>query len=92
MAGIYHLVAAGETTWHGYARFVLNLRRQAGIRLKAGAGRSCPGADQRISDARPPAAKFAPGHQKTAKHLRLELPPWQTGVARMLTETLEKSP
>jgi dTDP-4-dehydrorhamnose reductase len=23
-AGIYHVAAAGETSWHGYARFVLD--------------------------------------------------------------------
>jgi dTDP-4-dehydrorhamnose reductase len=36
-AGTYHVAAAGETTWHGYARFVLGKRNRPG-RLKAGPG------------------------------------------------------
>ncbi|MDB5731262.1 MAG: dTDP-4-dehydrorhamnose reductase, partial [Variovorax sp.] len=35
-AGLYHLVAGGETSWHGYARFVLEQAEAAGIELKAG--------------------------------------------------------
>ena len=29
-----HLVAGGETSWHGYASFVLDYARRAGINLK----------------------------------------------------------
>lgn len=32
--GIYHLAASGQTSWHGYARFVLDAARQAGVALK----------------------------------------------------------
>ena len=35
-AGLYHAIAGGETTWHGYARYVLELAQQAGVELKAG--------------------------------------------------------
>ena len=34
LTGLYHLVATGETSWHGYARFVLDFARRAGIRLQ----------------------------------------------------------
>ncbi|OHC20202.1 MAG: dTDP-4-dehydrorhamnose reductase, partial [Pseudomonadales bacterium RIFCSPHIGHO2_02_FULL_60_43] len=34
LSGLYHLVAAGETSWHGYAGFVLDHARRAGIALK----------------------------------------------------------
>ena len=34
LSGIYHLVAAGETSWYGYAKFVTELARDAGISLK----------------------------------------------------------
>ena len=36
--GLYHLVAGGETTWNGYARFVLEQARVAGVELKASPG------------------------------------------------------
>ena len=29
-AGLYHAIAGGETTWYGYARYVLELAQQAG--------------------------------------------------------------
>ncbi len=33
--GTYHLAAAGETSWHGYARHVAEMAQQAGVTLKA---------------------------------------------------------
>src|SRR5574340_160833 len=38
LAGLYHLVAAGETSWHGYASYVLDHARHAGIPFRVGAG------------------------------------------------------
>lgn len=35
-SGIYHLAAAGETSWHGYARFVLGHAQGAGQAPKVG--------------------------------------------------------
>lgn len=32
--GLYHLVASGETTWHGYAQYVLQLAQGAGLALR----------------------------------------------------------
>jgi dTDP-4-dehydrorhamnose reductase len=34
LAGLYHLVAAGETSWHGYARHVIERARQAGQAIR----------------------------------------------------------
>ncbi|MFB3100400.1 MAG: dTDP-4-dehydrorhamnose reductase, partial [Gammaproteobacteria bacterium] len=33
-AGIYHLVAGGETSWHGFAQYVLELAQAMGVELK----------------------------------------------------------
>lgn len=90
LAGLYHLVAAGETSWHGYASFVLDHARQAGFPLKAG-----PDAVQPVpSSTFTTAAKRPLNSRMDTTKLRhtfdLSLPMWQTGVARMLTETMDK--
>jgi dTDP-4-dehydrorhamnose reductase len=87
-AGLYHLVAGGETTWHGYARFVLEQAEAAGIALKAG-----PGAVDSVPTSAFPTPAKRPYNSRldTAKlqaAFELRLPDWRLGVARMLSETL----
>lgn len=86
-AGLYHLAAGGETTWNGYARFVLAQALAAGVELKARPDT----VDAVPTSAFPtPAARPHNSRLNTSK-LRstfdLVLPPWQNGVARMLRET-----
>jgi dTDP-4-dehydrorhamnose reductase len=87
-AGLYHLVAGGETTWHGYARFVLAQAQAAGVELKA----SPDAVDAVPTSAFPtPAARPHNSRLNTDKlqsTFGLKLPHWQAGVARMLAETL----
>lgn len=87
-AGLYHLAAAGETTWNGYARFVLEQAEAAGVALKAGPAMVDPVPTSAFPT---PAARPHNSRLNTLK-LRsafgLSLPSWQTGVARMLRETL----
>ncbi|MDO8292001.1 MAG: dTDP-4-dehydrorhamnose reductase [Gallionella sp.] len=92
LSGLYHLVAAGETSWHGYASFVLDYARRAGIPLKV-----APDAIQPVpSSAFPtPAKRPLNSRLDTAKlqsAFGLALPVWQNGVVRMLTEILDKQP
>ncbi|MGJ7612737.1 MULTISPECIES: dTDP-4-dehydrorhamnose reductase [unclassified Variovorax] len=87
-AGLYHAIAGGETTWHGYARYVLGLAQQAGVELKAG-----PDAVEAVpTSAFPTPAKRPHNSRLDTTKLQttfgLRLPPWQDGVARMLRETL----
>jgi dTDP-4-dehydrorhamnose reductase len=88
LGGLYHLVAAGETSWHGYARFVLDFARRSGIQLKADTIVPIP------TSAFPTAARRPHNSRLDTSRLRemfdLTLPHWQAGVARMLTEILEK--
>jgi dTDP-4-dehydrorhamnose reductase len=91
VAGLYHLTAAGETTWHGYARFVIDFARRAGVELKV-----APGAIKAVpTSAFPTPAKRPHNSRMDTTRLRrtfdLSLPSWETGVARMLSEVLEKS-
>jgi dTDP-4-dehydrorhamnose reductase len=86
LAGLYHLVASGETSWYEYARFVLSFARDAGLAIKV--------ADTAIT-AVPTTAFPTPAKRplnsrlntdKLCASFKLSLPHWQTGVARMLTE------
>ena len=92
LSGLYHLVAGGETSWHGYACFVLNLARQAGIELKVAAENVIPVP----TSAFPLPARRPLNSRLDARNLQtafdVHLPLWRTGVARMLTEILEKRP
>lgn len=87
-AGLYHLVAGGETTWHGYARFVLEQARAAGVELRAG-----PDAVQPVPTSAFPTPARRPHNSrldtgKLRQAFGLGLPHWQSGVARMLREIL----
>jgi len=89
LSGLYHLVAGGETSWHGYACFVLNLARQAGIELKVAAENVIPVP----TSAFPLPARRPLNSRLDARNLQttfdLHLPLWRTGVARMLDEVME---
>ena len=86
--GLYHLVAGGETSWHGYACYVLNLARQAGIELKVAADSVIPVP----TSAFPLPARRPLNSRLDARNLQatfdVHLPLWQTGVARMLDEVM----
>ncbi|MDO8989288.1 MAG: dTDP-4-dehydrorhamnose reductase [Sideroxyarcus sp.] len=90
LCGLYHLVAGGETSWHGYASFVLDLARSKGLPLKIAtdAIKAVPTSDFRTAAKRPLNSRL--DCSKLKKAFDLELPNWQTGVERMLTEILEK--
>lgn len=90
LGGLYHLAAAGETTWCRYARFVLEQALAAGVQLKV-----TPAMVGAITTESYPTPAKRPGNsrlntQKLQKAFALNLPDWQSGAARMLTETLEK--
>ena len=91
LSGLYHLAAAGETSWHGYACFVLNHARQTGIELKAAAENVIPVPTSAfpLPARRPLNSRLDTGKLQTT--FNLHLPLWQTGVARMLDEILVSS-
>ena len=89
LSGLYHLAAAGETSWHGYAEFVLGFARCAGIPLRV-----APDAIRPVpSSAFPTPAKRPLNSRLDATKLQhtfdLSLPMWQAGVERMLSEVLD---
>lgn len=90
VGGLYHLVAGGETSWHGYASFVIDFARQAGIEIKVTpeAIQPVPTSAFLLPAPRPKNSRL--DTQKLKNTFGLNLPHWQSGVARMLTEILEK--
>jgi dTDP-4-dehydrorhamnose reductase len=88
LAGTYHAVAQGETSWHGYARHVIEFARASGQPIKV-----APEAIEAVATSAFPTAAKRPGNSRMNTHkLRiafgLTLPAWQSGVDRMLTEVL----
>lgn len=84
--GIYHLAAGGETSWCGYARFVLETAAAAGVALKAGPDHviPIPSSAYPTPARRPHNSRLDTGKLRTT--FGLSLPDWRQGVARMLTE------
>ena len=88
VSGLYHCVAAGETSWHGYARLVIEWARAAGhpVRVAPGSIRPVPTSDYPTPARRPLNSRLDTG--KLRGTFALSLPPWQAGVERMLAEVL----
>ena len=86
--GLYHCVASGETNWHSYAKYVLEHARQAqpAIELKATEVAPVPTSAFPTPARRPHNSRLDTTRLQTT--FGLALPPWQQGVARMLTEIL----
>jgi len=90
LSGLYHLVAGGETSWHGYASFVIDFARRAGITLKV-----APDAIKPVPTSAFPTPATRPHNSrmettKLQQAFDLHLPLWQNGVSRMLAEILDK--
>ena len=84
VAGLYHLVASGTTTWHDYAALVFEEARKAGIplalnKLNAVSTTAYPTPARRPHNSRLNTEKFQ-------QNFALVLPDWQVGVKRMLNE------
>lgn len=86
LAGLYHAVASGETTWHGYAQYVLKTAQALGLVLKASASdvAAVSSASFPIAAKRPHNSRLDTG--KLERVFGLKMPPWQAGVDRMLAE------
>lgn len=88
LAGTYHLAAGGETTWHGYARHVIEFARAKGQPIKV-----APDAIRPVSTSAFPTPAKRPANsrldtRKLQQAFGLVLPAWQSGVERMLTEII----
>jgi dTDP-4-dehydrorhamnose reductase len=86
--GTYHLAAAGETSWHGYASHVIEWARCHGhaVRVSSKAISALRSADYPTPARRPLNSRLCT--QKLRTTFGLHLPQWEAGVDRMLSELL----
>ena len=87
LAGLYHLSASGQTTWHGYASFVLETALKLGVPLKASPATIDPVPTSNFPTPAQRPLNSRLDTRKLQRAFNLVMPPWQQGVARMLTET-----
>ena len=88
LAGTYHAVAGGETSWHAYARHVIEFARGRGVDIKVAPDQilAIPTTDYPTPATRPLNSRLSTA--KLQQRFGLRLPTWQQGVDRMLEEIL----
>ncbi|MBL8397611.1 MAG: dTDP-4-dehydrorhamnose reductase [Candidatus Accumulibacter sp.] len=89
LAGIYHLVASGETNWHEYACRVIDRARRAGQPIRVATDGVIPiaGSAYPLPAPRPANSRLATDKLRDA--FALCLPDWRIGVDRLLHEMFE---
>jgi len=85
-SGIYHLVAQGETSWHGYAQFITAKAEGQGLLLK-----TAPSAIRPIRTEEYPVPAKRPANSrlctdKLRRTFGLELPRWEHHAERLLAQ------
>ncbi|MCX2863589.1 dTDP-4-dehydrorhamnose reductase [Paucibacter sp. PLA-PC-4] len=88
LAGTYHAVASGETSWHAYAQHVIEFARARGKPIKVAPDQvlAIPTSDYPTPAKRPLNSRLA--NAKLQQRFGLTLPHWRQGVERMLHEIL----
>lgn len=84
VAGLYHLVASGTTTWHDYAALVFEEARKAGITLAIETLNAVDTSAYPTPARRPLNSRL--NTEKFQRNFDLILPAWDVGVKRMLNE------
>ena len=87
-AGLYHLAAAGETSWNGYARLVLAhaKRLKPELNIKATEVKAMPSSAFVTAAVRPHNSRLNTSQLQDT--FELQMPRWDQGVERMLAEIL----
>ena len=86
LGGTFHCVAAGETSWFDYARFVIDWARAngQGVKVAPEGLRAVPTSAYPTPAARPLNSRLSTA--KLRSTFSLHLPDWRVGVERMLRE------
>ncbi len=84
MQGVFHLAAAGNTTWHGFAEAIFEGAVRAGLLARAPRVEAIPGSEY-------PTPAMRPAHSvldtaKLAETFSIHLPDWRVGLDLTLGE------
>lgn len=87
-SGLYHLAAAGETTWHGYATEVLRYALARGVDLKVDLTgiEAIPAIAYPLPAPRPANSRLDTG--KLRQTFDIHLPDWRQGMHHLLDQLL----
>lgn len=88
LCGLYHLTAGGETSWHGFARFVITEAIHLGLPLRTVADRVLPIMTHEYPLPAPRPANSRLDTTRLCSTFGLTLPDWQFHVRRMLVELI----
>lgn len=88
LAGLYHLAAGGEVSWHGYASHVIEFAKANAQELTVESVVPIETTAYPTPARRPLNSRL--NTQKLRDNFSLHLPDWQSGVTRMLREVLNK--
>lgn len=83
--GLYHLAAAGETSWHGYAEAIFAEARRNGLMEQSPVVRRITSADYPLPAARPANSRL--DCSRFRRDFDLTLPDWHIGLADCLADT-----
>lgn len=89
-SGTYHLAPSGETNWYEYAKYVIGKAKSMSDKLPISLNNIMP---VTTSDYPTPARRPANSRlntQKLSDTFGLDLPPWQAGVDRLVTELVDQ--
>lgn len=89
--GLYHLAAAGETSWYEYARLVVRTAHEAGFALRATPDAIVPirAAEYPLPARRPANSRL--DTRRLREHFGIELPDWQAGIRHLVAELAESN-
>jgi dTDP-4-dehydrorhamnose reductase len=90
LAGLYHIAAAGVTTWFDYAKYVFDQSQSAQAAIKIIVNEWVPVTSGEFPTAatRPLNSRLATARLRNA--FGLSLPPWEHGVARLVQQLATK--
>jgi dTDP-4-dehydrorhamnose reductase len=85
--GTYHLAAAGETSWHGYASHVITRARARSMPLQATSVVPIPASDYPTPAARPANSRL--DCSKLMQTFGITLPDWRSGVDAVVDQVVD---
>ena len=90
-SGIYPLTAAGETSWHGYASFIVDQLQALNVPVKVGGSAvitPVPSSTYPVPPHRPQSSRLSGA--KLASTFGVTMPSWQTDVAACLEDIVRE--